>query len=197
MSPPILVLAQSPVVDARMHLIEQLAKTGMEDRAAFRDVYALTSAKLFGICLRICVDRSAAEDVLQDVYVIIWKRAGAYDPCLGSPITWLATIARNRAIDWQRSRKQRGAVPLDDAPDLPDTKANAEAVLLLDEASRRVHTCLAELESRQGNAIRNAFFYGHTYAQLAERNNVPLGTMKSWIRRGLRQMRESLEKSEI
>ena len=189
-------LAQSYAVGARTHLIDQLARTGHEDRAAFRDVYVLTSAKLFGICLGICGDRSAAEDVLHDVYIIIWKRAGAYDPCLGSPISWLATIARNRSIDWCRSQKRQGAITLDDAPDLPDPGADAEMIMLLDEASQRVLVCLGELENRQRSAIRDAFFHGYTYAELAERDHVPIGTMKSWIRRGLRQMRESFEQPD-
>lgn len=166
-------------------------RSGEQD--AFRTVYVLTSAKLFGICLRICGDRAAAEDVLHDVYMIVWKRAGTYEPCLGSPISWLATIARNRAIDWRRSQTRQAAVPLDDSPDLPDPTVDAEAGMLLDEAARGVFACLAALESHQGNAIRNAFFHGFTYAELAERNRVPIGTMKSWIRRGLRQMRHNLE----
>lgn len=188
-----LVLTQSAVSEARLHLIDQLARTGQGEQDAFRTLYVLTSAKLFGICLRICGDRAAAEDVLHDVYMIVWKRAGTYEPCLGSPISWLATIARNRAIDWRRSQTRQAAVPLDDAPDLPDPTVDAEAGMLLDEASRGVFACLAALESHQGNAIRNAFFHGFTYAELAEHNCVPIGTMKSWIRRGLRQMRHNLE----
>lgn len=191
-----LALAQSDAVDAQTYLINQLAKTGQEDRTAFRNVYALTSAKLFGICFRICGDRAVAEDVLHDVYMIVWKRAGAYDPCLGSPITWLATIARNRAIDWRRSQTRQRAVTLDDAPDLPDPGIDAETTMLLDEDSCRLLICLSKLKSRQRNAIHSAFFDGYTYVELAERSGVPLSTMKSWIRRGLRQMRESLEQPD-
>lgn len=176
-----------------MHLVEQLARTGLEDQAAFRDVYVLTSAKLFGICLRICGDRAAAEDVLHEIYLIVWKRAGAYEPCLGSPITWLATIARNRAIDWRRSQMSRSTLPLADAPDFPDPALSAEALMLADETSRRLHLGLAELDSRHSDAIRHAFFHGFTYAELAEVEGVPLSTMKSWVRRGLRRMRDHLE----
>ncbi|GAA0675592.1 sigma-70 family RNA polymerase sigma factor [Sphingomonas insulae] len=156
-------------------------------------MYVLTSAKLFGICLRVCGDRTAAEDVLHDVYMIVWKRAGSYDPCLGSPISWLTTIARNRAIDWRRNQTRQAALPLDNAPDLPDPAIDTEAGMLLDEASRGIFASLAALESHQGDAIRNAFFHGFTYAELAERHCVPIGTMKSWIRRGLQQMRRNLE----
>ncbi|WP_426265468.1 sigma-70 family RNA polymerase sigma factor [Sphingomonas sp. PWP1-2] len=188
--------AESSIASARAHLIEQLALTGQEDRAAFENVYALTSAKLFGICFRICGERAVAEDVLHDVYMIVWKRAGTYEPCLGSPISWLATIARNRAIDWRRSQTQQGAVTLDDAPDLPDPGIDAETMMLIDEDSRRLLIYLSKLESRQRNAIHSAFFDGYTYLELAERSGVPLSTMKSRIRRGLRQLRKSFEKSD-
>ena len=190
------VLPQSATASARMHLVERLAQVGLEDKDAFRDVYVLTSAKLFGICLGICGDRSSAEDVLHDVYMVVWKRAGSYEHCLGSPITWLATIARNRAIDWRRSQARYSAVSLDEATDIPDPKEDAETTMLLNEATRQVFTCLEKLEARQRNAIQSAFFHGFTYAELAERDRVPVGTMKSWIRRGLLHIRRSLEKVE-
>ena len=105
---------------ARERLTEALVRTGTEDRAAFSELYDLTSAKLFGICLRICGERQAAEDVLHEVYLTIWKRAGAYEPGRASPITWLATIARNRSIDWRRARKvRRTTSPIEDAPPDP------------------------------------------------------------------------------
>ena len=184
-----------PATDAPAHLTRLLIDTGIENRDAFRELYTLTAAKLFGICLRICGDRVAAEDVLHDVYLTIWKRAGAYEPGRGTPIIWLATIARNRAIDWRRKHGRRIAVALDDAPALPDPAPDAETVLLLDETSKRLHDCLSELDHHQRDAIQTAFFFGYTYAELAERSNVPLGTMKSWVRRGLGQMRECLEKA--
>ncbi|HEX8418454.1 MAG TPA: sigma-70 family RNA polymerase sigma factor [Sphingomonas sp.] len=178
--------------NARARLAEILIRTGSEDRAAFRDLYALTSAKLFGICLRICGERQAAEDVLHDVYITIWKRAGAWEPGRASPITWLATIARNRAIDWRRAQTVRRASPIDDAPDIADDSPDAESSLLSDEAAHRLHHCLDELEVRQRTAIRTAFFDGVTYAELADRSNVPLGTMKSWVRRGLGRLKDCL-----
>ncbi len=168
-------------------------RTGEEDRAAFRDLYTLTSAKLFGICYRICGERQAAEDVLHDVYLTIWKRAGAYEPARASPITWLATIARNRAIDWQRAQKVRRASPIEDAPEILDTAPLASETMLDDEASHILHGCLDTLDERQRSAIRTAFFDGVTYADLAERQAVPLGTMKSWVRRGLAKLKECLD----
>jgi RNA polymerase sigma factor (sigma-70 family) len=178
---------------ARLRLVEALVRTGEEDRAAFRDLYSLTSAKLFGICYRICGERQAAEDVLHDVYLTIWKRAGAYEPARASPITWLATIARNRAIDWQRAQSVRRATPIEDAPPILDTAPLASETMLEDEATHQLHLCLESLEERQRAAIRTAFFDGVTYAELAEREAVPLGTMKSWVRRGLARLKACLE----
>ncbi len=166
--------------------------TGAEDRAAFAKLYKLTSAKLFGICLRICGDRGAAEDVLSDVYLTVWRRAGAYEPGRASPISWLATIARNRAIDWRRSAGRRPSVALDSAPDVADDDPSAEQRLIFGEEKQRLHLCLDQLEDKQRGAIRTAFFGGLTYAELAMRDGVPLGTMKSWVRRGLQRLRDCL-----
>ena len=178
--------------DARQRLVQALVATGNEDRAAFGQVYRLTSAKLFGICLRICGSRQAAEDVLQGVYVTIWKRAGGYDPGRSSPITWLATIARNRAIDWRRARGNMEATPPADLPEVADPAVLAPDAMLLDETDRQLHRCLDALETAQREAIRSAFFDGLTYAELATRAGVPLGTMKSRVRRGLFHLRECL-----
>jgi RNA polymerase sigma-70 factor (ECF subfamily) len=180
--------------DARLKLVEALVRTGHEDRTAFRDLYSLTSAKLFGICYRICGERQAAEDVLHDVYLTIWKRAGAYEPHRASPITWLATIARNRAIDWRRAQGVRRSTPIEDAPPILDEAPLVSETMVADEEAHRLHGCLETLEDRQRGAIRTAFFDGVTYAELAERESVPLGTMKSWVRRGLARLRECLER---
>ena len=185
----------APDLAARATLVEALVATGREDRAAFRTVYDLTSAKLFGVILRICNDRAAAEEVLSDVYLTIWKRAGAFEPGRASPISWLATIARNRAIDWRRSVRRAPSIPLDDAPEIADDRATAIDLLLQDESARALHLCLDALDDRQRSAIRTAFFDGLTYAELAEREAVPLGTMKSWVRRGLIRLKECLDAS--
>lgn len=182
------------VTDARARLTEILVRTGAEDRAAFRDLYALTSAKLFGVCLRICGERQAAEDVLHEVYLTVWKRAGAYEPGRASPITWLATIARNRAIDWRRAQGVRRAAPIEDAPDIADSAPLASETMESDEAAHHLAQCLDGLDEHQRVAIRTAFFEGVTYAELAERQAVPLGTMKSWVRRGLARLKECLER---
>ncbi|HXH00195.1 MAG TPA: sigma-70 family RNA polymerase sigma factor [Sphingomicrobium sp.] len=177
---------------ARARLVEALVATGSEDRTAFRTLYGMTSAKLFGVCLRICGDRQAAEDVLSDVYLTVWKRAGAYEPGRASPISWLATIARNRSIDWRRSAGRAPSAPLDDVPEIADEAPLASERMMRDEREARLHFCLDELDARQRDAIRTAFFDGLTYAEIAERRAVPLGTMKSWVRRGLGRLKECL-----
>jgi RNA polymerase sigma factor (sigma-70 family) len=178
---------------ARLRLTEALVATANEDRRAFQRLYQLTSAKLFGICLRICGERQAAEDVLQDVYLIIWRRAGGYEPGRASPISWLATIARNRAIDWRRAKGVRPTNDLAEADQIPSGEASALDRLLQGEDDRKLHLCLDSLDDPQRVAIRTAFFEGLTYAQLAERQAVPLGTMKSWVRRGLIRLRDCLD----
>ncbi len=177
---------------ARAHLAEVLIRTGTQDRSALKELYALTSSKLFGICLRICGERQAAEDVLQEVYLTVWKRAAGYEPGRASPVTWLATIARNRAIDWRRAQTSRPSAPLDEAPDVADDRPIASDAMIVDSENQRLHLCLDSLEDRQRIAIRTAFFDGVTYAELAERQGVPLGTMKSWVRRGLQRLKECI-----
>lgn len=181
-----------PVGDAdteRERLITALAGVADRDRSALRQVYNMTSAKLFGICLRISSDRDAAEDILQDVYVKIWSRADRFDAGRASPITWLCAIARNTAIDWCRSARRFAVATEDDAAQIVDAAPLADMVIEHDQHSVRLFACLDELDERQGMAIRSAFLDGLTYAQLADRTAVPLGTMKSWIRRGLQQLK--------
>lgn len=179
---------------ARARLTDALVRTAAQDARAFRLVYRLTAAKLFGICLRICGERKAAEDVLQDVYLTVWMRADGFDATRGSAIAWLATIARHRAIDWRRANRPPVA---SDAmlTEIVDGAMSAPDRMLLDERERMLHLCLELLEERQRSSIRTAFFDGLTYAELAERAAVPLGTMKSWVRRGLLRLRECLDGS--
>lgn len=182
---------------AREQLKAAMARLAEGDRAALEHIYRATSVKLFGICLRILKDRKEAEDALQDVYVNLWRRADRYDPGRASPISWLATFARNRAIDRLRTGKVRqGAVPVDEAAPLPDTAPLAEQQMIDAEHSSRIHDCIETLEENQRDSIRTAFFDGRTYAELAQDQGVPLGTMKSWIRRGLAKLKTCLEAGE-
>lgn len=176
----------------RQRLVDDLHRVARGDRAALRSVYDETSAKLFGICLRISRDRELAEDVLQDVYLKVWRRAGRFDATKASPITWLAAIARNTAIDAIRKRGRRDEVSDDVLADFVDDTPRADVLVEQGQERARVVDCLDTLEGEQKRSIREAFFGGLTYAELAERRGVPLGTMKSWIRRGLSRMKECL-----
>jgi RNA polymerase sigma-70 factor (ECF subfamily) len=179
---------------ARSQLAAALVRAGVGDRSALRIVYQDTSAKLFGVLLRILGDRSEAEDVLQDVYVTVWRKAALYDPARSSPITWLVAIARNRAIDRLRSGAvNRKMAPIEEAEDIHDPAPGALDVVVKTEQRARLATCLGELEEKTSKAIRSAFYDGATYEELAGRMGVPLGTMKSWIRRGLLKLRACLE----
>lgn len=188
---------QSPsdAEDRRAELVSALRNVAKGEAEALRAVYDMTSAKLFGICLRICGERASAEDVLQTVYVKVWERAGRFDATRASPITWLATIARNSSIDWRRSgatRALRDMLPERAAFAVADDGPRADQLLMATEDGERLDRCLDELEDRTRSCIRSAFFDGSTYAELAERENVPLGTMKSWIRRGLLRLKDCL-----
>jgi RNA polymerase sigma factor (sigma-70 family) len=179
----------------RRQLAAAIARVAAGDRDALRLVYAATSAKLFGVCLRILGDRSEAEDVLQEVYLTVWRKAARFDESVASPITWLVAITRNRAIDRLRSGAvARASLPIEAAGDVADAGPSAVERLEARDEHTRLDDCLAELEARQRTAIRAAFLDGLTYDELARRSEVPLGTMKSWIRRGLKKLRACLER---
>ena len=183
--------------EARNRLIAAMDRLAAGDRDALEVVYRLTNVKLFGICLRILHDRKEAEDALQDVFITLWRNAARYDASRASPIAWLATFARNRAVDRLRTGKvRRAAVPVEQAAALPDGEPSADTMLIDAEREARVHTCLEALDDKQRGPIRAAFFEGRTYAELAEAEGVPLGTMKSWIRRGLAKLKLCMERGE-
>jgi RNA polymerase sigma-70 factor (ECF subfamily) len=180
---------------ARQQLAAALVRVAKGDRAALQLVYHDTAAKLFGVCLRILRDNGEAEEVLQEVYITVWRRASMFDPDRASPITWLVAIARNRAIDRLRSTARARAMrPIEDAVDITDAAPGALAQIETSQEHRRLIDCLDDLEPRHAAAIRAAFLDGATYEELAKKVDVPLGTMKSWIRRSLMRLRECLER---
>ncbi len=170
------------------HLI---ARTALRDRGAFRDLYQRTSAKLFGVSLRILKDRSEAEEALQEVYVKIWQRADRYVAGGYSPISWLVAVARNHALDTLRARKP-ASDDIDIALDIADMGPDPEQAALDKGERSRIETCLAELEDDKAEAVRGAYLDGYSYDELAERYHVPLNTMRTWLRRSLIKLRECL-----
>lgn len=183
---------------ARDELTAMMRRVAGRDEAALRVLYQRTSAKLYGICLRLLGDDGEAQDVLQEVYVTVWNKAGSFDAARASPITWLATLARNRAIDRLRTRGgaqgARLGDDLDAAAGVADERPSSFDVLEQAEDSFRLHRCLEELEEKARGMIRAAFFDGASYPQLALAAGVPLPTVKSRIRRGLMRLRGCLER---
>ncbi len=184
--------SQSTADALRTALAESLRKVASGDRAALEDVYRRSSGKLFAVVLRILPDRQEAEDVLQDVYLTVWRKADMFDPERASPITWLAALARNRAIDRVRSQGGRTFVSDDVVAAQVDAAPLASEMLEIQEQTSALQTCLGELEPDRADVVRQAFFGGLTYEALARRAGVPLGTMKSWMRRSLLRLRTCL-----
>lgn len=173
-------------------LASMLESIALGDRKAFALLYQRTSAKLYGICLRLLGSEAEAEDVLQDVYVTIWQNAGRFDPTRASPITWLAVLARNKGIDRLR-RRPAASEPIDAANDVADEAPLPFELARQSQDADRLSDCLDQLNERPRAMIRAAFLDGATYPELAKREGVPLGTMKSWIRRAMQRLRGCLE----
>ena len=170
-----------------------MSATARGDRAAFAALYDRTHAKLFGIVLRILKDRARAEDVLQDVYLKIWQRASSYDRRYGKPVTWMAAVARNRAIDVVRA--QRPTATLDEEGDEETVfQAGGNVATDLDPAEiEALRTCLSEIEEEDRNLILLAYYEGYSREELAERFAMPIGTVKTRLRRGLQRLRGCLD----
>ena len=177
---------------ARDELRGLLGQVVARDSAALKELYERTSAKLYGICLRLLRDEAEAQDVLQEVYVTVWNKAISFDPARASAITWRATRARNRSID--RLRRRRAPTDgLENALEIADERPSSLDVLEQAEDALRLQRCLEQLEEKARSAIRAAFFDGATYPELAKREGIPLPTVKSWVRRGLIRLRGCLE----
>jgi RNA polymerase sigma-70 factor (ECF subfamily) len=181
------------MADSSGQLTRLLDAVARGDRIALSALYDRTSAKLFGICLRLLGSESEAEDVLQEAYVSVWRNAARFDPAKASPVTWMAVVARNKAID----RLRRRTLPIeaiDAAADVADDSPTAFDLVQQSQETARLSSCLDELDEKPRAMIRAAFLDGASYPELAEREGVPLGTMKSWVRRGLLSLRGCLER---
>ncbi len=171
--------------------IERLiAATALDDRGAFNALYTATSAKLFGVVLRVLNNRNAAEETLQDVYIKIWHNAGRYQVNGLSPMTWLITIARNTAIDARRRKTREADGDLHEM--LADSAPGPENRMSEGSGHARLSACFAELEPDRAGAVRRAYLDGKSYAELAAQYGVPLNTMRSWLRRSLLNLWECL-----
>jgi len=171
-----------------------IARCALGDRDAFSLLYSATSAKLFGICLRVFGNRAEAEDALQDVFVKIWRNAERYQVNGLSPMTWLITIARNLSIDRLRARKTAQGAGLEEADDLASASPGPEALAIAASERGQIVDCMAELEADKSDAVRRAYLMGETYQELADRYSVPLNTVRTWLRRSLIKLKECLSR---
>jgi len=178
----------------RIDIEDYIAKCALGDRDAFGQLYSATSAKLFGVCLRVLGNRAEAEDALQDVFVKIWRDADRYQVNGLSPMTWLITVARNLSIDKLRARKTTPGASLDEAEDLPSAAPGPETLAIAASDRVQIVTCMAELEPDRSDAVRRAYLEGETYQELADRYGVPLNTVRTWLRRSLIKLKECLSR---
>jgi RNA polymerase sigma-70 factor (ECF subfamily) len=188
-------------------LSQLLARTGLGDRAAFGRLYERTSSHLFAVVLRIQRDRGQAEDLLQEIFVSVWKAAAGFDAARSQPLTWLTHIARNRAIDsLRRAQAQPRTESLtrdsdDERPDPQEALADdAPGPLdLLGRASekRELTQCMERLTPPQRQSVALAFFDGLSHAEVAEHLREPLGTVKSWVRRALITLKGCLDRASL
>ena len=182
-----------PGEDLDKRLCDDLVAVGGGDTKALQRLYVASAGRLFAICLRITGDRSAGEDVLQETFIKVWNRAASFDPARARAMIWLGAIARNSAIDWYRAHNRHPASDDSAIALIPDEAEIADARMMREEEEKRVVASLGTLPSEHESELRDAFFQGLTYAQLAQRRGVPLGTMKSRIRRSLLLLRKTLE----
>jgi len=183
-----------------------LARVSLGDRAAFATLYQQTAAHLLGVILRINTDRGQAEDLLQEIFVKIWGAAGSFDAQRAQPMTWLTSIARHRAIDSLRRRQTEpqwvtARPSLDDGEDddvldqMPSEAAGPMELLGQAVQARAVGVCMKGLSGEQQQTLALAFYQGLSHSEVAEQLRQPLGTVKSWVRRGLLSLRACLERA--
>jgi RNA polymerase sigma-70 factor (ECF subfamily) len=172
---------------------EMIARISLADRKAFSQLYDCTSSKLFGVCLRVLKNRAAAEDALQETYMKVWRYAGNYQSGGISPMTWLITIARNTSIDRLRATRQSEDISgMDDS--LASPGLTPEQSVIAGGEATRIAVCLAALDDPRDRAVRGAYLEGRSYAELAETLNVPLNTVRTWLRRSLISLKECMSK---
>ncbi len=184
-----------PEAPAAEQLSDLLAHCALRDQRAFATLYQLSSAKLFAVAVRITRRRDWAEEVLQEAFVNIWNHAAGYNSTKSAPMTWMTAIVRNRALDWLRRPRE---VEIDDEHEelmasIPDESPGPEELLRRSLEVGELAECMKTLTEEQQRGITLAFFYGLSHAELAEQMRKPLGTVKTWIRRGLDRLKGCLD----
>lgn len=157
------------------------------DRQAFARVYQLSSSRMFAIALRMTRRRDLAEEALQDAFVTIWCKSADYRPERGAPLAWMTVIVRSRVIDILRRR------PAAEATDVEFTAAHETISTWRPEVTADIGGCISRLPDNHRKAILMAYYYGMSHGELADQLAAPLGTVKSWVRRGLLELRECLD----
>ena len=186
-------------LERNAQLMDLLARTALADQRAFAELYNLTSAHLYAVALRILRQSASAEEVLQESFVNIWHHAGSYVAARSQPLTWLTSIVRNRCLD-QLRRREVDTVTIDDEDEgmtLPDNGPTPLEMLVSGADARAVKACVEALESGQKQAVALAFYRGLSHAELAAHLHEPLGTVKSWVRRGLDRLKACLEAAGV
>jgi RNA polymerase sigma-70 factor (ECF subfamily) len=172
-------------------LEQLLARYALGDRAAFKALYDGTAPRIYGSLLRLLRRRDVAEDVLQETFVAVWRRAGDYRADKGHPITWLTSIARYRALDILR--RQGRELPMPENADPVDESLQEEHDSFAARAARRLDSCMELLGAEQQRCVRLAYVDGLTHADIARSLSTPLGTVKSWLRRALLALKQCMD----
>lgn len=173
-------------------LRQLLAQCALGDRRAFETLYRSVGPRLHGVALRFMGRTDLAEEVLQESFVRIWNNASRYEAHLSAPLTWMINITRNQAIDQLRKHRERPLTDLEQDT-LPDESPSVHEQLNSAREANALNRCLETLESMQRQSITVAYFQGLSCTELAGHLATPLGTVKSWIRRGLERLRRCLE----
>ncbi|HET6234141.1 MAG TPA: sigma-70 family RNA polymerase sigma factor [Acetobacteraceae bacterium] len=192
---PRVEVALNDTSTSRMQMEPDLAvliqRCAGQDRAALRLLYDRQAARLYGIALRLTRQSALAADVVHDAFIAVWQRAASFDPNRGSATSWLVSIVRHRAIDIIRRRDRE--VPDDALPEAADSDPDPLARLVESDDAASLHRCLGTLEDDKRRMILLAFVDGLSHSELAVRLAIPLGTVKSSIRRGLAALKRCLE----
>ena len=186
-------------LDPDRELMELLDRVATQDDKALKALYDRTSSKLYGLALRIVRERDAAEDVLQEAFVSIWRGSGSYRASLSPPLAWMGLIVRSRALDALRKRTADRAGVTDELDELlADTlEGDSPNPMDVNDASQQafaLHQCLTRLEAKQREVVSLAYLRDQSHGELAEQLKLPLGTVKTWIRRGLEKLRACMSR---